>query len=173
MAFFKTKRSARYWLLRQRHFLFDEAAALSALKRKYPPLMAMMKQRSIEWARFMKHANRQGWSPGKRRREWRDYIFNKYNSKGWVTYKNVRGKPYKRPHLNPWKWYDYVRDQLPPWDQWDTPRSHRKKPSSPHIDLTKIQKQRAISIINKVLRKTRDPHQIALLREQKRKLTVS
>ena len=170
MPFYKTKRAARYWWLRERHLSPAEAREFSRLHRKYPAVKAMIRSRGAQWAGFKKQAKYEGWSPTKQVREWRAFLKQWYEKSGWMVTKSVRGKEYKHPRPSPWEWYDDVLKKLPPWDRWDTPRSHRRKPKDPDIKLDKVIKLKWVAELDRSIRHERNPVRRAELREQKRRL---
>ena len=166
MAFGKrTKRSKRYWNLREMHLFHKEALEFSRLKKKYPTLKKIVQLRSALWASFVREARFKGWDTQyKRKKEWRNKILSFYKNNGWIVTKDVRGKPLRYPTISPWDWFDFVRSQLPPELQWDTPRSHRV--SQGQVNIKKIEMRRWIEDLKQTIAKTRDPKKIAQYQNQ-------
>ena len=179
----KTKRAARYWYLRFRHFSPVEAREFSKLSRKYPALKALIRQRVGMWLSHGNKARARGWSDWRVGREWVDTLKKFYGEeryklkkdrktglselvlRTWVVRKDVHGRP-TVPKPSPWEWYDSVFRGLPDELKWDTPRSHRTGAGQGEVKVDKIQARRWIEDLKKSIQMTDDPERKEQLKEQ-------
>lgn len=191
MAFKKTtKRGARYFWLRERHFTPLESREFSKLTKKYPALQRLVASRQALWANFQQEAKRKGWvSTGRKSVEWRKKIADFYERRrikrkkdkdtgvtvetltNWVVKKDVHGRAYKVPKISPWEWYDWVFQRLPDELKWDTPRSHRVRQADVKVD--KVQTRRWIEDLKKSMERTADEQERERFRGQIRNLERS
>lgn len=188
MPHYKPQRQARYQYLRGKHFAPVEARDLSKLKRNYPALQRMIRQRASLWSGFERRAKRHGWeSQNKRTSEWRNtltrfYTEERYKTRrdrktgkveriltNWVVHKDVHGNPIN-PRPSAWEWYDAVFAQLPDEDKWDSPRSHRHKTKEPNLRVDKVMLQKWIAGLDKSIKSARTKEEKDRFREQKRRL---
>ncbi len=181
----KNQRQARYNYLVRHHFLPappslkregkqtkgtmrkypPEAWELSKLKKNYPALRKMVAERQALWNGFIKRAINM--SPEQREKAWRSTVMRFYRMNGYYTKPYLvpqkRGRKVKLP--SPWEWYDKIFGGLPPSQQVDTPKSHRRKPQPPPTPDRLNKSAR----INNLLRMARDPHNSETQRDNYRR----
>lgn len=139
----RKKYQTKYNHLLRQHFLSDEAKLLLSRLTKINTneLKGMAEQRRILHSKFLRKAAEENYSPTQFRRKWREavkrfYIDNRNKwVKDWLIFHRRKGDRInrgKKMGFNAiWDWYGYIKEQLPPDSQSDTPRKHRRKPQEP------------------------------------------
>lgn len=138
------RRQSNYNRLISQHFLPTEARLLlSRLNRiNINEIQGMAEERKALYEKFLRRAAEENYSRTEFRREWHKTVADFYTDnkskwvKDWFLYHQenrhaIRRKKRKAGFDAIWDWYGFIKDQLPPELQYDTPRKHRRKPQKP------------------------------------------
>ena len=167
----RTRRQRNYNYLSDRYFLPEEAKELTLKLNtlNIHEIDAMVLQRANLAQRFLRRTAENVYTRAEFRREWRRTVKAWYrkNRATWrVPYETwfVRRRyrvTRKRLSIDIWGWYGYVKQQLPPELQYDTPRKHRRKSQAP-VTVQKITRSQELNNLRRLHREETDPRKKAM-----------
>jgi hypothetical protein len=169
----RKRRESNYNKLIGGHFLPEEAkimiASLNTLR--YPEVQKMMAQRERLFSHFLRRAAKRGYTRSELPQEWRQYVRDWYattvvkwqtayersqRKAGHILRKRIRKGDIGLKDLL-WKWYGHTKQQLPPEQQSETPKKHRRKRQD-FVTRDKITKSQRIANLQAQIERTHDPN---------------
>lgn len=175
----KKRRENNYNKLISGHFLPEEAKIMTASLNtlRYPEAQKMIAQRGRLFASFLRVAAKKGYTRSELPHEWWQYVRGWYaqtvsrwqtayersqRKAGHTLRKRIRKGEIGLKDLL-WKWYGHTKQQLPPEQQTETPKKHRRKKQD-FVTKDKIAKSQRIANLQAQLDRTKSPDMKAWLR---------